>query len=802
MMRTGAAGGGGRGVGGSGGATNTTIGRTTTTRSSDSSRQGPASSSPPPSSSSQFGRKETPTKSIESGGRSPSASKRTTTLTTSISAEGTGGGNDDGGHNKALGSAMATEVTPSPSSSSPLQHHHHHHHHDPHKWSLKKKKDQEAKIRNNRRFGGNKQNLQQQQQQQQDQETGDLPRPPPAGSSSSSFSFSPSAEMDVIPPQEVSISTTDDDDEDHDDVDVFNDTDDEYVDDVGDDYSDIEYDPCEDPHRAWTEQSVRQQLWDALRLARCVLFDKKNYDNNGQDDSNNPQQQQRQRQQQRLLEKRKEEEDRPEWKYQRVSNHTILHAIKRVAEMKLELIALHQQLREVHEEGSNDKKEESPIPPAAAAAAAATLAAAAASTTTREAHDDEDDDVNDLVAIRDDADSSIRRLLFAAEEEDKVEAAPVSPSTNFEMILQGLYDRVDETSKQTTAKIEALHIELAEAQLQQNQKQQGQQREQGDDLIPEEEEVTNDKDLNNEASTLDAYYKTALSNKDVEIAIWKDRCEELEALAIRPTSKTQRLLKKIVSSTRQTPFTHEDDGDGDEDIRHEASLVLSQIEDWNQHQQNTVDGLSVHLDAIKERTAKRTEEVEFFELQREMLSSDNESLRSSQRQDLASTRARQEYEIANLLKEESRLVQQMEALEVELTHLAFSNVDIEDTSKDVEVKKDEWINEIVKMKEESQRSSARLRTFHQKVKRSLEMQSVRLGLDVLTEEDDEAEGEDGDVVNDGVVRPNAKGKGACSTKKTPDAENNSPSFDSDTDSTRSATTVTSLASGKKVASRV
>ena len=655
-------------------------------------------------------------------------------------------------------------------------------------------------------------------------------------------------------------------DDDGDDID-----DDDDIDDIdNDNYSDIDYDPTIDPHRAWSEQSVRQQLWDALRLARCVLFEKAETEaetesgteteptkptkteptsktKNVDVDPLLQQQQQQQKQQQR-----------PEWKYQRVSNHMILHAIKRVAEMKLELIDLqqikqnqkeellhHHHHHHLHRTVVSERREVrenmvvSPI-----------------------RHEDDQDVANNH---DDDNCCSIRRLLFAddKEEEEVADAQPPSPllndvlpssshpmssstlctttsnetttaSTNFELILHRLYDKVDEASKQTAAKIDALHLELAEAQQEQKhrwQQQQQQHHQQGVEPILKEENDTKDNNnvLKDSSPPMDVTDdETAISSKDVEIAIWKDRCEELEALVLRPTSMTQRLLKKIVSSSnRPTATTHSepssttargsdddddnDDGDGhndydnddDEDIRHEASKVLSQIDDWNHRQQKTVNELSIHLDTIKERVSKKSEEVEFLDLQRQLLISDNEHLRSTQRQNLASIRTNQEYEIATLLRDESRRVQQMEALEVELTHLAFSNVDLEDTTKELcHVKKDEWFQEIAKMKEESQRSSARLRAFHEKVKRSLEMQSVRLGLDVLTEEDSDdgdVDGGDGNEI-DGFVAMSDEKNEVTSTTASGEMKINStisPSFDSDTDSTRSATTVTSLTSVKK-----
>ena len=142
------------------------------------------------------------------------------------------------------------------------------------------------------------------------------------------------------------------------------------------------------------------------------------------------------------------------------------------------------------------------------------------------------------------------------------------------------------------------------------------------------------------------------------------------------------------------------------------------------------------------------------------------------------TRSQYEYEIATILKEEDRRIEEAEALEIELTHLAFTNVSVEDTEKDLETKRAEWVKELSQIRDESRKLMVRVRSLHQKVGRNVGMQSVRLGLDVVTEEEVEEDIEEdaGDSASGGKTGSRLA----------------AVSFDSDTDST-DATTVASVA---------
>jgi hypothetical protein len=626
----------------------------------------------------------------------------------------------------------------------------------------------------------------------------------------------------------------------------------------------------------WTDvESMQVQLWDALRLARIVLMD--------------PTIQTQQK---------------------RLTNHTILHAIRKVAEMKVQLIELQKQISDIdHNTNHNNKlfleskstkssktKSEKQVEReadlkgehgATKTQQRSTTPAAVVTPSTTPPPQHQEQEEQELLAIRDEVDTSLRRLLFVDDDDDddnnndnndngdanlasllkdsnsnnavprlamsdtssvvnvddldaivsgdhhhlpskgqvQVESKgsnqqqqPHQRTSNFEQILKGLYQRVDETSADTTAKIEALHEQLADAQVRQQEsheqtvsKLQQELRSKDEKLRINVETMSEvEKSQHHQIQDLEMKLEAcrmALEKKDIDVAVWKDRCSELELFVLSPSTGAQQLLEKVISlketsgddvaalksSSTSGLQEQRDSSDRIDNVRNEASILLSQMKDWNRQQKDMVEELSVHLEDVKGREYKRNEEVEFLRLQREMLLRDNDTARSTLQDELVSTRAHYEYEIASVLKEESRRMEEAEALEVELTHLAFANVGVEDAKKDLETKRTEWLKELSQVKEDSRTALVRLRAFHQKIQRNLGMQSVRLGLDVVTEEDDDSDGDDEGADGDDNNKKTSSEDSVSGKKDDRSGGNGGPqSFDSDTDST-GAMTVTSLA---------
>lgn len=169
---------------------------------------------------------------------------------------------------------------------------------------------------------------------------------------------------------------------------------------------------------------------------------------------------------------------------------------------------------------------------------------------------------------------------------------------------------------------------------------------------------------------LDAYQQQ-VEKQNAELQKSRKKYNHLEEMAVTP-SEAKNILNQLESlNPDSTKEEHQE-------VHNNAMLVLQRMVQLQSKQSYERKSLQINKDAALERAAKSQEELDFLNLQRELLEEDTKISTDEWKDQLSQQRKTYRREISNILREEEHRLIEMEYLEVHLTELAYLAVEIED----------------------------------------------------------------------------------------------------------------------------
>ncbi|KAL3941235.1 MAG: hypothetical protein SGBAC_004381 [Bacillariaceae sp.] len=211
-------------------------------------------------------------------------------------------------------------------------------------------------------------------------------------------------------------------------------------------------------------------------------------------------------------------------------------------------------------------------------------------------------------------------------------------------------------------------------------------------------------------------YKEQVESQHEEMLRMQERYHDLEALAVTP-KQAHDVLQAVNRITEVSSVEEQ------MEVQNQVVEILQRMSQMYTKQVHDETELHAILEAAKRKEERSTEELIDLKLQEEILLEETRIPAGDWREALAAQRILCERQISDIMsREESRLLE-MEVLELKLTELAFSAVEIEDLRADVEQNRDEHESKITKINTFAVVTESAIARLRQQVEDILEKQN-------------------------------------------------------------------------------
>ncbi|KAL3913517.1 MAG: hypothetical protein SGARI_000618 [Bacillariaceae sp.] len=315
-------------------------------------------------------------------------------------------------------------------------------------------------------------------------------------------------------------------------------------------------------------------------------------------------------------------------------------------------------------------------------------------------------------------------------------------------MLTLLHAKVHETSAHTSSQIQDLYDTLQQAKLQQetvHNKAMGDLAQQMKD-----QERAQKKHLDavvlqylQQQEGLEEQLKESqelLQEAESDLETLKQRYQQLEATTVTPDD-AQQVLEKVqamedamqksgilanVKNKRSSAAVAK--AQEISKVNQEVIAVLSRMADRKTHQEPRTDGLVEHLKAARKKQADTAEELDFLNLQKQLLVEDTTKVTAQEYEEMtAAEKQKYQDELASILETEGQRLKEMESLEVELTHLAFLAVQIEECEKEFRQQQALYQESLKELKTQNETSTTKLRHLQSDVQQTVGQQASKVG---------------------------------------------------------------------------
>ncbi|KAL3918209.1 MAG: hypothetical protein SGILL_004344, partial [Bacillariaceae sp.] len=299
------------------------------------------------------------------------------------------------------------------------------------------------------------------------------------------------------------------------------------------------------------------------------------------------------------------------------------------------------------------------------------------------------------------------------------------------VMLATLHEKVKQTSEHTSSQIKELYETLQEAKIQQetthNQamgelKQQMQEKEAAqkahlDAIVLQY--LRQQEELQEELLASEEH----LVSKEGEVEAWKGRYQQLESMTVTPAD-AHLVLKKVqaVESSKRSATSSKSVSE----VNQEVIALLSRLTQRKEHNDNQHDDFFQQLEAAKRKEAETLDELDFLKLQKELLVQDTTEVSAQEYEDLAAVEKKKfKEELAAILEAEGHRREEMDELEVELTHLAFLAVQLEECEKEFREQQALYQASLKDLKMQNETSTTKLLELQRGVHESIEQQASK-----------------------------------------------------------------------------
>ena len=149
-------------------------------------------------------------------------------------------------------------------------------------------------------------------------------------------------------------------------------------------------------------------------------------------------------------------------------------------------------------------------------------------------------------------------------------------------------------------------------------------------------------------------------------------------------------------------------------VHQEVITLLSRMTQWSSHQERHKSDLAEHLKRAKEKEAETIDELDFLNLQKEILIEDTTKVTEQEYEQMMLTEQEQyQKEIDAIMKAEGIRLEEIENLEIELTHLAFLAVELEEYEKEYHRQQEEHKQSLKELRTDSIASAQKLAIIQQ-----------------------------------------------------------------------------------------
>eukprot|EP00539_Tryblionella_compressa_P016891 CAMPEP_0178843296 /NCGR_PEP_ID=MMETSP0746-20121128/16061_1 /TAXON_ID=913974 /ORGANISM="Nitzschia punctata, Strain CCMP561" /LENGTH=782 /DNA_ID=CAMNT_0020506881 /DNA_START=70 /DNA_END=2418 /DNA_ORIENTATION=- len=314
-----------------------------------------------------------------------------------------------------------------------------------------------------------------------------------------------------------------------------------------------------------------------------------------------------------------------------------------------------------------------------------------------------------------------------------------------ESMLNHLHDKVRETSEHTSTQIQALHETLANAKEQQEvihqraigdmkqrfNDQQEQQRAHLDSIVLQYLQAQEDleKELDECRKKVNVQAK--------ELLDWKRKYYRLEGLAMA-SKDAKRVLKMVTdleaaqdaakkpSAVRSRRGAAPNPAKVSE-VHREVISLLSRMTQWTEMQGAQNPDLAKHLKMAKEKEVQTMDHLDFLKLQRRLLEEETSKVSPEQYDDLLTMeQERFQKEIDIILEAEELRMDEIEDLEMQLTHLAFLAVQVEEYEKDFLQHQKKHERSLKEIRELSQATAEKLSALQRSVEQTVKKSAAKV----------------------------------------------------------------------------
>mmetsp|Transcript_27701 Transcript_27701/g.67427 ORF Transcript_27701/g.67427 Transcript_27701/m.67427 type:complete len:552 (-) Transcript_27701:116-1771(-) len=210
-------------------------------------------------------------------------------------------------------------------------------------------------------------------------------------------------------------------------------------------------------------------------------------------------------------------------------------------------------------------------------------------------------------------------------------------------------------------------------------------------------------------------YKEQVESQHEEMLRMQERYHELEALAVTP-KQAHDVLQAINQITEDSSVEEQ------MEVQSQVVEILQRMSQMYTKQVHDEAELHAILEAAKRKEERSKEELQDLKLQEKILLEETRIPAEDWREALAAQRNLCERQVSDIMsREESRLLE-MEVLELKLTELAFSAVEIEDLRDDVERNRDQHDDKITKINSVAVGTESAMARLRQQVEEIMEKQ--------------------------------------------------------------------------------
>jgi hypothetical protein len=379
-----------------------------------------------------------------------------------------------------------------------------------------------------------------------------------------------------------------------------------------------------------------------------------------------------------------------------LKSKTILHAIRMVAEMKLELIHLHKELSLIKAGGGALTEENQDV---------VTTTITPTTINNYQAFQQEDEDL--LESTR----TELHKIVFRLQEEPQ--------SGDIQTLLELLMQKVEATSQQTQSKFQALQSQMDSTNSNSNnleKKLKTRQNLHGIEL--QADQARHMQQVMDMSGMLESYQEQVERQQELLIETTA-KYEDLASIAV--TSPQAREVLEAIGTLNDPNITDE----RGEQVQIQVVELLKRMAIMHSRQEREMWQLELTLAGAQKKEAETESELKHLGLQMGMLSEEThageEWLELMNQQRLA-----YKQEISAIIRREEKRLLEMEYLEVRLTELSFVAVELEDSQKELKENQQVHTKEVGKAQTFQQATSQKLQALHEQVDQVMKQQAEAL----------------------------------------------------------------------------